>query len=282
MRFFMSLSCLVLFAGIASAYDFTSADQLFAGRDKTIEGRKKIELALDAYRQSLANVSGKDLIYAVAQISRLYVYKGDMTYPEDERRTRMKIFDTCLDTLDDHLKPSVFGRATPQYYYYKLYCLALWGKSAGPLRVLLRAPVLKKTISEGLKLDTRYEGGGMLRMTAAVYLNEKARPLGLYRPQRAMELIKQAIASEATDDPAYPIPLAGTDIAENYYHYAEALLKSDRGAEAIELLEQTISEYEELIELDALPAGREPEAIYYLGKLRRRLTGYRQEVANTR
>lgn len=282
MRFFMVLSCLVLSAGVASAYDFTRADQLFAGRDKTIEGRKTIDLALDAYRQALASVSGQELVYAIAQISRLYIYKGDMTYSEDERKTRMKIFDTCLDTLDDYLKPSVYGSATPQYYYYKIYCLALWGKSAGPLRVLLRAPVVKKTINEGLKLDTRYEGGGMLRMTAAVYLNEKARPLGLYRPERAMELIKQAIASEAISDPAYPTPLGGTDIAENYYHYAEALLKNGRGDEAIELLEQTISEYEELIELEALPVGREPEAIYYLSKLRRRLIGYRQEVAELR
>lgn len=281
MRHFVWLPCLLLFASVASAYDFSRADQLFAGRDKTIEGRALIADALDAYKQSLATVSGKELVYAVAQISRLYIYKGDMTYSEDDRKTRMKIFDTCLDTLDEYLKPSVYGSATPQYYYYKLYCLALWGKSAGPLRVLLRAPVLKKTISEGLKLDTRYEGGGMLRMTAAVYLNEKARPLGLYRPQRALELIQQAIASEAIDDPAYPTPLGGTDIAENYYHHAEALLKNDRGAEAIELLEQTISEYEELIELEALPAGREPEAIYYLGKLRRRLIGYRQEVADT-
>ena len=280
MRLIATLSCLVLSAGVASAYDFTRADQLFAERDKTIEGRKAIDDALDAYHRALSTVSGKELVYAVAQISRLYVYKGDMTYAEDERKPRMKIFDTCLDTLDEYLKPSVYGRATPQYYYYKLYCLALWGKSAGPLRVLLRAPTLKKTINEGLKLDTRYEGGGMLRMTAAVYLNEKARPLGLYRPQQAMELIKRAIASEAVYDPAYPTSLGGTDIAENYYHYAEALLKNDRGTEAIELLEQTISENEELIELEALPAGREPEAIYYLSKLRRRLTGYRQEVAN--
>lgn len=274
-KFGVLLALFLALPAVSYAYDFSEADSLFAQRANTTEGKKAIRRSLAMYRLALSKVSGDELLYAVSQISRLYIYEGDMTLNENEKQARMRIFDNCLDTLDKYLNPRSFG-PTPQYYYYKVYCLAIWGKSAGPLRILLRAPALKKAINEGLKLDTRYEGGGLPRMTAAVYLNEKARPIGLYRPQQALALIEQAIASEAIEDPAYPSPLSGADIAENYYHYAKALLKNSRKNEAIELLEQTIAEYEELDELDALPVGREPEARYYLGKMKKRLEAYQR------
>ncbi len=272
------LSGILLFAvaSIAQAYDFTAADELFAQRAPTEEGAEAISEALAAYHAALDTVTGDEKLYAVAQISRLYIYDGDMTRPESDKKARMRIFDKCLDTLKAHIHPDEVG-ATPQYYYYKVYCLALWGKAAGPLRILLRAVTLKRAIREGLKLDTRYEGGGLPRMVGAVYLNSKARPIGLYKPEQALTLIEQAIASEGVEDRAYPEIIAGADVAENYYHYAEALLKNDRKPEAIELLEQTVAEYEELIELEALPVGREPETRYYLEKLRKRLVKYTSE-----
>lgn len=260
----------------AQAYDFTAADELFAQRASTEESAETISNALAAYRAALDTVTGDEKLYAVSQIARLYIYDGDMARPESEKKARMRIFDNCLDTLEEHIHPDQVG-ATPQYYYYKVYCLALWGKAAGPLRILLRAPTLKRAIREGLRLDTRYEGGGLPRMVGAVYLNSKARPIGLYKPEKALALIEQAIASEGVEDRAYPEILTGADVAENYYHYAEALLKNDRKSEAIEILEQTIAEYEELIELEALPEGREPETEYYLEKMRVRLTKYTAE-----
>lgn len=263
-------------ASSAQAYDFTAADELFAQRASTEEGAEVISNALAAYRAALDTVTGDEKLYAVAQIARLYIYDGDMTRPESDKKARMRIFDNCLDTLEEYIHPDQVG-ATPQYYYYKVYCLALWGKAAGPLRILLRAPKLKRAIREGLKLDTRYEGGGLPRMVGAVYLNSRARPIGLYKPDKALTLIEQAIASEGVEDRAYPEILTGADVAENYYHYAEALLKNDRKSEAIEILEQTIAEYEELIELEALPEGREAETEYYLEKIRGRLTKYTAE-----
>lgn len=267
---------MLLSASLAHAYDFSVADRLFAQRNKDSAGKDAISKALAAYSKSLETVTGDEKLYAASQIARLYIYEGDMTRDEGEKKARMRTFDKCLDTLEQQLHPDKVG-ATPQYYYYKIYCLALWGKAAGPLRILLRAPTLKRAIREGMKLDKRYEGGGLPRMVAAIYLNDKARPIGLYKPKRALELIEQAIATEAIEDPAYPEALSGADIVDNYYHYAEALLKNDRKAEAIEMLQQTISEYEELIELDSLPAGREPEARHYLVKLKQRLEEYQSE-----
>ena len=265
---------LFVVASVAQAYDFAVADRHFAQRSNTKEGKEAINKALAAYSRALETVTNDDKVYAVSQIARLYIYDGDMTRDESEKKARMRTFDKCLDVLKDYLHPDKVG-ATPQYYYYKIYCLALWGKAAGPLRILLRAPMLKRAIQEGLKLDTRYEGGGLPRIVGAIYLNNKARPIGLYKPVEALRLIEQAIATEAVDDRAYPVPLSGADIADNYYHYAEALLKNDRKAEAIEILEQTIAEYEELVELDALPQGREPEAIHYLKNMKKRLEAYK-------
>ena len=272
------LSVLLLFivATDESGYDFTAADELFKQRAPTQEGKEAISQALAAYHNALETVTGDDKMYAVTQIARLYIYEGDMTRPESDKKARMRTFDDCLDVIKEHIHPDDIG-ATPQYYYFKVYCLALWGKAAGPLRVLVRAPTLKKAISEGLKLDTRYEGGGLPRMVGAVYLNKKARPIGLYKPDEALLLLEDAIASDGVEDRAYPEPLAGVDVAENYYHYAEALLKNDRKTEAIQLLEDTIAEYEELAELEALPVGREPEALYYLSKLKNRLAKYTAE-----
>ncbi len=276
LRALLMSTLLLMAAANEQPYDFSTADALFAQRAPTEEGKEAIRRALAAYHSALDTVEGDDLLYAVSQISRLYIYDGDMTYPESAKRERMHIFDNCLATLKEYLHPDAVGE-TPQYYYYKVYCLALWGKAAGPLRVLLRAPILKRSISAGLKLDTRYEGGGLRRMVGAIYLNNKARPIGLYKPAEALRLLEEAIASEGVADRAYPEILTGADVSENYYHYAEALLKNGRKAEAIDILEQTIAEYEELIELEALPVGREPEARYYLQKLRDRLTGYTAE-----
>ena len=272
------LSILLLFIVAADepSYDFTAADELFKQRAPTEEGKEAISKALAAYRKALETVTGDDKMYAVTQIARLYVYEGDMTRDEGDKKARMRTFDNCLDVIKDYIHPDDVG-ATPQYYYFKVYCLALWGKAAGPLRVLTRALTLKRAISEGLKLDTRYEGGGLPRMVGAIYLNNKARPIGLYKPDKALLLIEDAIASEGVEDRAYPEPLTGADVAENYYHYAEALLKNERKAEAIQVLEDTIAEYEELVELEALPVGREPEALYYIEKLKERLAEYTAE-----
>ena len=123
-------------ANLAAAeekYDFSEADALFAQRSK--ETVSEAEQAIDLYRESLSQVSGDELLYAIAQISKLYIYIGDMTLPFDAKRQRLRIFDNCLSTLEQYIKPNKFGSPTPQYYYYKIYCLALWGKSANPLHL---------------------------------------------------------------------------------------------------------------------------------------------------
>lgn len=257
-------------------YDFSAADRLFAERANSAEGKKAIQKALALYHQALSSVSGHEMLYAVAQIARLHIYAGDMTHTIGEKDARMQIFDNCLHTLDEYLHPDKFG-STPEYYYYKIYCQALWGKSAGPIRILFRIAEFKRTIEEGLQLDAHYEGGGLKRMVGAVYLNNKAKLVDLYHPAEALALIESAIAAAAVENPAYPIPLGGTDIIENYYHYAEALLKNGRKAEALEVLAQTLAKYEKP---DALPKGREPEAKHYLTAVKTRLEAYKDTNAS--
>ena len=141
-------------------------------------------------------------------------------------------------------------------------------------------PAMKHAMNEGMKLDTRYEGGGIPRMIAAVYLNSRVKPLGLYRPEEGLELLKTALASPSIADPSYPEPITGVDAIENYYHYAEGLWKNDLQQEAVDLLVQTLEEYNELAELNELFAGREPETHYYATKIEVRLQLYRDELAD--
>ncbi|MDE3270155.1 MAG: hypothetical protein OYH77_07715 [Pseudomonadota bacterium] len=261
----------------SDAYDFSAADAQYALRSTSEDGVAAISKALSLYREALDQLSDDDLLYAVAQISRLYAYLGDMVLPMDASKQRMRTFDNCLDTLKKYIEPGKFGRKTPEYYYFKITCLALWGKSANPLQALIRIPTLKSAIDEGMKLDTRLEGGGILRMVAAVYLNQKAKPLGLYRPKEAADLIDRALKSEEIEDRAYPYPISGADMLENYYFQAISLWENDRKDDAITLLEDTIAEYEELIEMDALFEGREPETLIYVDRTKNLLKQYTQD-----
>ena len=256
------------------AYDFSAADAQFALRSKTEEGTAAISKAISLYRESLDTVEGEDLLYAVAQISRLYIYLGDMVLSIEATKQRLRTFDNCLDTLNATITPKKFGEKTPVYYYFKISCLALWGKSANPLQALMRIPTLKKAVDEGLKLDTRFEGGGIPRIVAAVYLNSKAKPLGLYRPEEAADLIDQALESKPIEDRAYLHPISGADVLENYYFQASALWENDRRDDAIALLTDTIAEYQELIEMEVLFEGREPETMVYFERTQNLLKHY--------
>lgn len=264
--------------GDIDAYDFSDADTQFEQRSSTEDGVTAINKALSLYRESLSDdsIAAEDILYAVSQISRLYIYMGDLVLPMDARKQRMRTLDNCLDTLKKHLEPSKFGKKTPEYYYFKITCLALWGKSASPLQALIRIPTLKSAIDEALKLDTRFEGGGIPRIIAAVYLNHKAKPLGLYRPKEAAKLMDKALKSKEIEDRAYLHPISGADVLENYYFQSSALWENDRKDDAIALLEDTILEYEELMEMDALFEGREPETLVYFERTKNLLKRYQE------
>ena len=135
-------------------------------------------------------------------------------------------------------------------------------------------PALKSAIDEALKLDTRLEGGGIPRIIAAVYLNSKAKPLGLYRPKEAAKLMDRALKSKEIEDRAYLHPISGADVLENYYFQSSALWENDHKDDAISLLEDTIAEYQELIEMDALFEGREPETMVYFERAKSLLKRY--------
>ena len=277
--FVVAINSLALFANDKlhehkEAYDFSAADAQFALRSTTEDGIASVSKALSLYRESLDTVGEEDLLYAVSQISRLYIYMGDLVLPLDASKQRLRTFDNCLDTLKEHLEPEKFGKKTPNYYYFKITCLALWGKSANPLQALIRIPTLKHAIDEGLKLDTRFEGGGILRIIAAVYLNHKAKPLGLYRPKEAAEFMDRALKSKEIEDRAYLHPISGADVLENFYFQASALWENDRKDDAITLLEDTIAEYQELIEMDALFEGREPETMAYFKRTKELIKRY--------
>jgi hypothetical protein len=138
---------------------------------------------------------------------------------------------------------------------------------------------LKEDFAAGQQLDTRFEGGGILRVAAGVYLNPKAAAVQLYNPEQALEL-----ATKALNSSAYPgDPSGGGQYYENYAILADALqqLDADRPnsgykEKAVTLVTTGLTEMDERIALDDLPLGREPEFRHYYERVKasyKELTG---------
>jgi len=233
----------------ATALDFSSADALFEQREL---GAVKIAEARRAYTTDLTNLNGAEKVYAVEQLARLDYFEGLTLGNNGNKETRKAIYQRCLDTLDEHISPAKIG-PTPQYYYWKASCLALWGNANGISASLGKIPDLLRLINDGLQLDTRYEGGGLFRLASAVYL--KIPEIFGGGVEKSINFNNRALASEAFPDSKDPATATGDYFYNVYDQRAQALAKKGRKDEAIALLSEAI----ERVDAGDLPFGREPE-----------------------
>ncbi|NBX17159.1 MAG: hypothetical protein EBR09_07325 [Proteobacteria bacterium] len=233
----------------AFAYDFGTADALFAQRE---QGPSKIAEARAAYATGLTNLNGAEKIYAVEQLARLDYYEGLILGDQGNKDARKAIYNRCLDTVEANISPAKVG-PSPQYYYWKASCLALWGNANGVSASLGRIPELLRLINDGLSTDTRYEGGGLYRLGAAVYL--KIPEIFGGGVDKSFDYGTRALASQAFPGTQDPATATGDYFFNVYDHRAQALAKKGRKSEAIALLREAI----ERIEGGDLPSGREPE-----------------------
>lgn len=233
----------------AFGFDFGAADALFAQRE---EGAAKIAEARAAYTTGLTNLNGAEKIYAVEQLARLDYYEGLGLGEQGNKDARKAIYNRCLDTVENHISPAKIG-PTPQYYYWKASCLALWGNANGISASLGRIPELLRLINDGLTTDTRYEGGGLNRLASAVYL--KIPEIFGGGVDKAFEFSTRALSSQAYPGSLDPATSTGDYFFNVYDHRAQALAKKGRKAEAIALLKEAL----ERIDGGDLPVGREPE-----------------------
>ena len=237
-------------APVAMAYDFASANELFAARE---ESSQKIAQARAAYVAALASVTGAERIYASEQIARLDYYEGIKT-PESDSDGRKAIFTRCMNAVDENLAVAKVG-SNVQYYYWKSSCLASWGKASGATSPasLARIPELLGLIKDGLAVSDKYEGGGFYRLSAAVYLKIPAIFGG--GAEKSEDFSDMALKSEAYPGSVDPDTASG-DYFYNIYEYkTEAMAKRGKKAEAVALLKSAIKRIED----GDLPLGREPE-----------------------
>lgn len=233
----------------AFAFDFGAADALFQQRE---QGPAKIAEARAAYATGLTNLNGAEKIYAVEQLARLDYYEGLILGDQGNKDVRKAIYNRCLDTLENNISPSKVG-PTPQYYYWKASCLALWGNANGVSASLGRIPELLRLINDGLTTDNRYEGGGVSRLASAVYL--KIPEIFGGGVDKSFEFSTRALSSQAFPGSESPETATGDYFFNVYDHRAQALAKKGRKAEAVALLKEAI----ERIDSGDLPVGREPE-----------------------
>jgi hypothetical protein len=286
----------VMLSSPVLADTWSEADALFAVRDS---GRDKIAAARAKYSEILETASTKaDKIRATSQLARLAVYEGEMTLPKDDVEGRKAIFSSCFCAKPsvnstptprpnceapgfmEKISPAAIGEEHPAYYYFKSICEGYWGEVAGPMEKLAYSQWLKADLAKGLTLDTRFEGGGILRVSSGVYSNPKAAPVQMYDPDRALLWANQAVASQA-----YPgDPSDGAQYYENLEVRVKVLMQlaSDRPnsefkQQAMNAATSMLSEMDERFALDDLPAGRAPEFRYtYL-----RTKGFYKDLTGT-
>lgn len=244
---------------ISYAADFSTADRLFSQREAS---PSNTQAARAAYESLIASgVSGANLERAVIGVARSLIYEGEVLTGMDtdaDTEKRRTLFKQCWDKTVPLMEPSKLGYESPAYYYFRAACMAYFGQVSSTVENLLNVRTLNRAISDGLATsggDT-YEGGGLNRVQAAVRSNPRARPLpgGLYNPQEALRLIDSAINS-----PAYPGSVDGFLFCENYRRKTAVLQELGRNAEAKEVAETAIADFELFLEFEEIPSFLVPE-----------------------
>ena len=258
-------------SSLGFAYDFTSADELFKNR---VQGYEQATQARKSYERSLRSALNEDeKVYAVTQMTRLDLYRGGMLENVDKSKKK--------DALEDCVKTASEIRSTnrQEYHYATIACIGFRGKlssTVGRVKWALKLrsaqdAALQSTM-EGDKYVGGFEGGGILRVMSAVRGNRKAKPVGLYNPEEALEFAQKALQTKAMTNRPFPQELTGEDYHENYYYVGQAQIALGIERKDISLVHtghQTIADaierLNDLEELEELPEGRAPETAYYKG-----------------
>ncbi len=262
----------------ASAADFTTADQLFDGRQT---GYTHYQAAVNEYTNIIraGSLSTDELFYAVSQINRLHLLYGDLvlrSFAKDEYSTsvdlsawkpsgnvdkaRQDTFDTCvanteLLNVDNANLKSVYANDTglykAQYYYWHLACLALRAEASSIIDRIKYVKELEKSINPALSLTNKtYEGGGVLRPISGVYSNLLALPFGLYKPGVALDLLVSTNKIlDFAAHPQDPYGRSGSFFFGNYRYIARAFAANNKNAEARTILATGLANIEDTLDI---------------------------------
>jgi hypothetical protein len=230
-----------------------------------------VSSAYEAVLGQLTKAEVADAVRAVEGILRTYVYQGTLksTLAEgtelkdatgkvigvvaagEGRETRKKIFNECWKVAAEKLTTAE-ANTSPTYYYFRASCIAYEAEVSNVFQRLALIPLLENTLRDGLAnpSNVNYEGGGLLRVRAAVKGNPEAKglPGGLYNPDEALKLIDQAI-----DTAAAPGNAEGILFCENFRRKIITLKELKKTSEAKSLAEQTLVDFPSYLQEGLIP-----------------------------
>jgi hypothetical protein len=241
------------FSMSAQAADFTTADAKYAQRDASLAATQEARAAYKAILDQGAKDA--DLIRAAEGYLRASIFEGTHYYTtvgDTDRAARKKIFNDCWKVGAEVVSPTALGFQSPVYYYFKASCIAYEAEVSNVIQRLTLLPELNKALDAGLATQggTTYEGGGLLRVKAAVKGNPEAKglPGGIYNPEEALKLVDQALTSEA-----YPGNAEGALFCENYRRKIITLNELKNYAESRSTADQALADFPAYLEEGLIP-----------------------------
>ena len=248
------LSTLALcFSLNAFGADFKDADAKFALRDTSLQATLDARAAYQALLDQ--GVTGDDLLRAGTGYIRTFLFEGthfNSLKTEQGKKSRKQIFNSIQKVAVEIISPAKLGYESPAYYYFKASTIAYEAEVSGILDRLMLLPKLNAAISTGLATQggATFEGGGILRVKAAVKGNPEAKglPGGLYNPTEALKLAENAIASEA-----FPGNAEGTLFCENFRRKVGIQIELGLKAEALATAEKTLADFQSYLDDGLIP-----------------------------
>ncbi len=259
------------------AVDFKSADDLFALRNTGESSAEKFEnasKAREAYAEIFNQSSGDDRLYAFTQMGRLDLFRGVMIPDLDKSllSKRVAALESCISVSQKETR----GSSRQEHHYFYIACLGALGKISPfeeRAKLAFKLKMEESTALETTKVGDRYvggfEGGGILRIFAGIYVNKKAILLRLYNPKQGLAFARVALESAPQANKPFA-EMSGKDYFDNFYYEAQGLTavgmqekNRDLVMEAKNKLIKTVDTITELNEAGELPAGREPEILHY-------------------
>lgn len=249
--FYCAAALNICAASGALAFDFSRADAMFAQRENNPGA---IANARGVYQSALGqSLATWERIHAVENLGRLAFYEGELLTAQTDHPKRVAIFSRCLEDVEN-IHPSKIGE-TGAYYYYKALCMGMWAKSAPRVSVIARINEFKDALNSGLQKFPNYAGGGIYRIYGNTLIAEPLlKGFGLYDVQRGLEYAQKAAS-------------LGPDHYNAYMIVADALVKNNRRAEGVSLLQHKKEELEDRQEARRLPTGYEPESKIFLNQM---------------
>jgi hypothetical protein len=247
---YILLGLALLSASISLSGPLDKADKLWNQR---ADGLDTVNQAMTAYNIALssAEISLADKVHAASQWARLAILKGEiLNYPSDEAENKdelKNLFQDCLNKVETHINPAKSGGSLGddfgRYHYFRLACYSYWFKQLNLGGKLFNKGSFLGVIKEASGYEqTKFEGGGVARFIAGIYVSETARSRNdkdFYKPEESLKLIKMAMEVPENTDRAYPKSIAGQGYYGNQYILARALhfLKEDgKGDQIIPIL----------------------------------------------